>query len=74
MIMRRQPVSSSALRSVGYDPQAQTLEVEFVSGEVYHYVGVELIVYKALMRADSMGRFVNERIKPRYPSAHVGEV
>ena len=72
--MRRQPVSSSALRSVGYDPQAQTLEVEFVSGEVYRYVGVELIVYKALMRADSMGRFVNERIKPRYPSVHVGEV
>jgi hypothetical protein len=62
------------LRSVGYDPQAQTLEVEFVSGEVYRYVGVELIVYKALMRADSMGRFVNERIKPRYPSVHVGEV
>ncbi len=71
--MRRHPVRSSAVRSVGYDPRSQTLEVEFVSGEVYQYVGVELIVYKAVMRADSVGRFVNERIKPRYPSVHIGE-
>jgi hypothetical protein len=71
--MRRQPVSSSALRSVGYERQSQTLEVEFASGEVYRYLGVELIVHKALLRADSMGRFVNERIKPRYPSVHVDD-
>lgn len=71
--MRRRPVNSSALRSIGYDRQSQTLEVEFVSGEVYRYLGVELIVHKALLRADSMGRFVNEQIKPRYPNVHVGE-
>jgi hypothetical protein len=71
--MRRRPVSSSALRSVGYDPQERLLEVEFESGEVYQYQGVELMVHKLLMRADSMGRFVNERIKPNYPSVHVDQ-
>ncbi len=71
--MNRQPVNSSAIRSVGYDASSGTLEVEFVSGEVYRYLGVERIVYGALLRSDSIGRFVNERIKPRYPSVHVAE-
>ena len=30
-------------------------------------------VFGALLRSDSLGRFVNERIKPRYPSVHVGQ-
>jgi hypothetical protein len=71
--MIRQLVNSSAVRSVGYDQRSRILEVEFVSGEVYRYLGVERIVYGALLRSDSLGRFVNERIKPRYPSVHVGE-
>jgi hypothetical protein len=71
--MIRQLVNSSAVRSVGYDQRRRILEVEFVSGEVYRYLGVERIVYGALLRSDSLGRFVNERIKPRYPSVHVGE-
>jgi hypothetical protein len=40
--MLRTPVSSSALRSVGYDPQTQTLEIEFNSAEVYQYFNVPL--------------------------------
>ena len=71
--MIRQLVNSSAVRSVGYDRPSRTLEVEFTSGEVYRYLGVERIVYGAFLRSDSLGRFVNERIKPRYPSVHVGE-
>ena len=71
--MIRQPVNSSAVRSVGYDRRSRTLEVEFTSGEVYRYLGVERIVFGALLRSDSPGRFVNERIKPRYPSVHVGQ-
>jgi len=71
--MKREPVNSSAVRSVGYDRQTQTLEVEFASGEVYRYLGVEYFVSLALLRSDSLGRFVNERVKPRYPSVHVGE-
>jgi hypothetical protein len=71
--MIRQLVNSSAVRSVGYDRRSRILEVEFVSGEVYRYLGVERMVHGALLRSDSLGRFVNERIKPRYPSVHVGE-
>lgn len=35
--MNRVPVSSSNIRSVGYDPQAQIPEVEFHNGGVYQY-------------------------------------
>jgi len=66
--MRRRPVSSSAISSVGYDPKARTLELEFSSGGVYSYSGVPPKVYAALMSADSKGRFVSEQIRGRYPS------
>ena len=38
--MIRQPVSSSNIRSIGYDSESNTLEIEFHSGGVYQYFGV----------------------------------
>lgn len=64
--MRRKPVSSSVIATVGYDAETQTLEVEFHSGAIYRYLGVPEFDVAGLRRADSMGRFLNERIKPRY--------
>ena len=51
--MDRQQVSSSSIRSVGYDPQTQTLELEFHNGGVYRYANVPEAVYRGLMLADS---------------------
>jgi hypothetical protein len=64
--MRREHVDSSSLNSVGYDEGSHTLEVEFQNGGVYQYLGVPAGEYSSLLRADSMGRYVNYRIKPRY--------
>jgi hypothetical protein len=64
--MRRKAVSSSVVASVGYDAESWTLEVEFHSGEVYRYLDVPEFDVARLMRADSMGRFLNDWIKPRY--------
>ena len=64
--MERAGVSSSNIRSIGYDSSTETLEVEFTSGELYHYFGVPSNVHEALMRAPSHGRFLNDRIKGRY--------
>lgn len=50
--MKRQSVSSSNLRSVGYDPETKTLEVEFQNGSVYQYFNVPPQVYKGLMTND----------------------
>ena len=48
-ISRTSPsASSSAISSIGYDPDASVLEVEFSSGAVYDYYGVPPKVFRAL--------------------------
>ncbi|WP_129668775.1 KTSC domain-containing protein [Phytoactinopolyspora endophytica] len=69
--MRRKAVSSSVVASVGYDADSRTLEVEFHSGEVYRYLDVPEFDVARLLRAESLGRFLNEWIKPRYEFAYV---
>ena len=64
--MIRQPVSSSNIRSIGYDPESQTLEIEFHSGGIYQYFNVPVSVYDALMRASSIGGYFHRYIKDRY--------
>lgn len=62
--MRRESVSSRAIKTVGY--RKGTLEIEFPDGDVYRYLGVPRFVFLQLLRADSMGSFFNERIRDRY--------
>lgn len=64
--MHRLPVESSAVASVGYDARTRTLEVEFAGGGVYRYLGVPPREHETLLRADSIGAYVNRSIKPRY--------
>ncbi|MGH8776245.1 MAG: KTSC domain-containing protein [Jiangellaceae bacterium] len=64
--MKRKPISSQAIASVGYDATTQILEVEFTSGDVYHYFDVSPFEKEALLRADSSGAYLNQRIKPRH--------
>lgn len=64
--MDRQPVHSSNICSVGYEPETQTLEVEFHGGGVYQYSGVSESVYKGLMRAASKGAYFHDYVKDRY--------
>jgi len=61
--MDRQRVSSSNVASVGYDPDTQTLEVEFNSGSIYEYYNVPKDVHEGLMNAPSHGQYLNARIK-----------
>jgi hypothetical protein len=64
--MLRTPVESSNLRSVGYDPATQTLEIEFHSGGVYQYVGVPPSVYQDLLAAPSLGSYFQAAIRNQY--------
>jgi hypothetical protein len=67
--LRRAPIESSSLASVGYDPSRKVLEVEFHGGRVYRYFGVPRERYRELLTAESAGRFLNTRIKGVYPYA-----
>lgn len=64
--MERQYVSSSNIASIGYDPDNQVLEIEFLSGAVYQYYDVPQSVYDGLMAADSHGKFLDVYIKNRH--------
>lgn len=64
--MERAPVSSSTIAAIGYDAESKTLAVEFHSGKVYHYQGVEPEKHQALLGAESIGRHFGQFIKPNY--------
>ena len=64
--MNRTPVSSSNLKSVGYDQSSNTLEIEFHGGRVYQYYNVPKRIYQGLMAASSHGKYHHRRIKDRY--------
>src|ERR1700733_9448082 len=53
--MDRKPVESSSIRSIGYAPDSEAIDMEFNSGAVYQYQGVNQISYDMLMAASSKG-------------------
>lgn len=65
--MDRQPVESSLIRSIGFDPVSSILEVELVEPRrVYVYYDVPFSVYDELMDAPSKGHYFNENIRDLY--------
>lgn len=64
--MDRVRVSSSNLRSVGYDPIESILEVEFRTGAIYRYFNVPDHKFGGLLAAGSKGRYLHNHIKGRY--------
>ena len=69
--MDRASVSSSHLVSVGYDPSAETLEVEFTNQTIYQYYNVPLVMHEQLMQAPSIGAFFNANIRNAYACSRV---
>ena len=61
--MERRKVSSSKIRSVGYDERARMLEVELSDGSVYQYSGVSQEMHRKLMAAPSIVSFYKDRIE-----------
>lgn len=66
-------VESSNLVAIGYHRQTQTLRILFKGDRAYDYPMVPEREYKALMLAESKGKFFNTRIKPMYGHRTVRE-
>lgn len=56
-------VSSSNIKSIGYDKERNILEVAFNNRSVYRYYDVPEYLYEGLMNADSHGKFLHAHIK-----------
>jgi hypothetical protein len=59
-------VDSSMANALGYDEENQVLQIEFASGAIYQYSGVEPEVWEELHDTDSIGRYYNAEIKGNY--------
>jgi hypothetical protein len=64
--MNRSPVKSTNIKSVGWEADSETLEVEFSSGGIYQYAGVTRGAYEAFINAPSLGLFFHEKIRGVY--------
>jgi len=64
--MDRKKVSSSQIRSVGYDASAQILEVELSDGSIWQYSKIPGEVYRRFMAAQSMVSYYRDNIEEDY--------
>ena len=64
--MKMQQVYSSNIHSVGYEPEARILAVEFNGGRIYEYYDVPEVIHRGLMLAASKGSYFHQAIKGQY--------
>jgi YD repeat-containing protein len=64
--MERKKVSSSQIRSVGYDGSAQVLEVELTDGSIWQYSRVPSETHRRLMAAPSIVSYYRDNIEEDY--------
>lgn len=69
--MDRTQVASSNIASIGYDPDTNTLEIEFSNGSVYQYYDVPEHIYDEIMSASSHGSYLATNIKGVYSYSKV---
>lgn len=59
-----QPVESSKIKAIGYDPESKTLAVQFNYGAaVYHYPDVAPETHAAFVGNESVGKFFGVHIQ-----------
>ena len=77
--IKREPVVSTNVASIGYSRHLRALEIEFTRGAIYRFLDVPPIVYREVMSARSKGHFIATNIRGRYAfqrvrAAHSGHV
>lgn len=71
-----QPVESSNIGAIGYDPDTLTMHIEFrgKNGKpprLYEYQGVSPVQHAALLKADSVGSHFHAHIRNRFTGTRV---
>ena len=61
-----EPIASSSLSAIGYNPAKQILAVQFKNGTIFHYAGISLDLAGELGLADSKGSFYAKNIRGKF--------
>lgn len=64
--MTHQPVNSTAIESVGYDPETRVLELRYRNGSLYRAEDVPAHEHERLMTTESFGRHINAHLKKAF--------
>ena len=72
--MTRTKVIAETLRSIGYDPDAELLELEFISGDIYDYQKVKPYLYMGLMNSNTKDAYFNKYIRDNYEVEKIKEI
>lgn len=70
--MDRKYIESSMIRSIGFDTESSTLEIEFNSGAVWQYFDFPESLWYEFENTDSQGKFFNREVKDQYTETRVG--
>ena len=69
--IKRTPVQSTNVASVGYSRQLHALEIEFTRGAIYRFLNVPPSVHRELLAAESKGHFIAEKLRGKYEFVRV---
>lgn len=64
--IKREPVVSTNVASIGYSRHLHALEIEFTRGAVYRFLNVPRSVYRELLASGSKGHFIAQNIRGQY--------
>ena len=72
--MKKYPVDSAAMTSVGYDADQRVLEIQFKNGgAIRQFYEVPEEIFDDLMAADSQGDYFNTAIHGKFEERRVDE-
>ena len=72
--MKRIPIESSIIKSVGYDYETFIFEVEFVKGSIYRYENVPVhSILQMLFKEKSSGSYFMKNIAKNYEYTKVSD-
>lgn len=73
--MKKYPVESEAMTSVGYDHEARILEIQFKNGgAIRQFYNVPAEVFDDMMAAESQGEFFNTEINGKYSEKRIDDL
>ncbi|OUR95899.1 hypothetical protein A9Q81_13655 [Gammaproteobacteria bacterium 42_54_T18] len=59
-------MASSNIKSIGYDSNRETLEIEFTAGSVFQYFDIPQATYEEIISSSSVGGYFHNNIKNKY--------
>ena len=69
--MDRKNVSSSSIRSVGFDERNCVLEVEFNDGRINQYSGVSAEIHRRLLSAPSIVSYFRDNVEESFTAKRI---